>query len=342
MKLATFDVVTPAGDIRRIGAVSGKYLVDLNYAYAAFLKSKEKIRCRQLANAVVPPDMIEFLEGGEESLEAARQAVNFVQEKLAAPTDITGPQGEKVAYLHEEIKLRAPIPRPRKVIETGSNFNEHVTELNEVKVAGWDQFKDFLKTSDIPSGFLKASNCVIGHEEDIIHPRTTEKLDYEVELGIVIGKRGRYIKQDDAYDYIVGYTCHCDVSARDIQVNEQANRLVLIGKSMDTFCPLGPYIVTKDEVPDPTNIRVQTFVDGESRQDSYTSNMIHSVPKLVSWWSQLTLEPGDIITSGTPGGVAGFRAPDPTPYFLRPGQTLEVKIEGVGTLRNRIVADQDQ
>lgn len=341
MKLATFDVVTPAGSIRRIGAVSGEHMVDLNYAYAALLKAKNKTRCQELANALIPPDMIEFLEGGEDSLEAARQALNFIEEALAAGKEVNGLQGEKVVYQNREIKLRAPIPRPRKIISTGSNFSEHVNELNEVKVEGWDQFKDFLKTSKIPSGFLKASNCVIGHEEEIIHPRTTEKLDYEVELGIVIGKRGRYIKQEDAYDYIVGYTCHCDVSARDIQVNEQANRLVLIGKSMDTFAPLGPYIVTKDEVPDPTNLRVQTFVDGEVRQDSYTSNMIHSVPKLVAWWSQLTLEPGDIITSGTPGGVAGFRYPDPTPYFLRPGQVLEVVIEKVGTLRNYIVADKE-
>lgn len=342
MKLATFDVATPVGAIRRIGAVSGEYMVDLNAAYAAFLKMKGIGHHKEVAGVVIPPDMIQFIEGGDETLAAAREAVAFAEECIKKGKVSCCAQGTRLYYKHEDIILKAPIPRPRKFIETGSNYQDHVNELNTTKAPGWGDMKDFLTGHRIPSGFLKAPNAVIGHGEDILYPhRTTKELDYENELTIIVGKKGRYIPEEKALDYILGYTVHNDVSARDIQAREQSNRLVLLGKSMDTMAPIGPYIVTKDEVGDTSHLHMQTFVDGEIRQDFYTSNMIHKVPQVVSWWSQLTLEPGDLITTATGGGAA-FCRDDREKYFLRPGQTIEMRIENVGTLINKIVVDENK
>ncbi|KKM10496.1 hypothetical protein SY88_12415 [Clostridiales bacterium PH28_bin88] len=342
MKLATFEIPGMAGPVRRIGVVVREgVLADLNAATACYLSTKGHPRlCNELADALVPADMLRFLDGEEESMAAARDAYQFALDKVEE-MELQSPRGQQVYYSLDIVKLKAPIPRPCKVIETGSNFDEHVNELNTVKVEGWSDFKDFMKKVKQPSGFLKAANTVIGHKEDIIYPRTTQKLDHEIELGIVIGKRGRYIPVEKAFEHIVGYTVHNDVSARDIQVNEQANRLVLLGKSMDTFCPLGPFLVTRDEVPDPDNLDMKLTVNGDVRQDSNTNHMIFKVAQLVSWWSQLTLEPGDVITSATPGGVAGFRYPDPTPFFLKPGDIVEAWIQHVGCLQNRVVSEEE-
>jgi 2-keto-4-pentenoate hydratase/2-oxohepta-3-ene-1,7-dioic acid hydratase in catechol pathway len=209
----------------------------------------------------------------------------------------------------------------------GLNFRDHAEE-NKVSIP------------ELPVGFLKAPSCVVGPYDPVPYPHgSTQQLDYEIEMAIVVGKRGKNIPKDKAYDYVAGYTIINDLSARDIQSKEMQKRLVLLSKSLDGFGPMGPYLATPDEIPDPHNLGMELWVNQESqpRQKSSTNQLIYRVPDLIAYWSQMTLEPGDVITSGTPGGVAFFKQPDPQQWFLKPGDVVEARIEGLGFLRNKIV-----
>jgi 2-keto-4-pentenoate hydratase/2-oxohepta-3-ene-1,7-dioic acid hydratase in catechol pathway len=167
---------------------------------------------------------------------------------------------------------------------------------------------------------------------------STKQLDYEIEMAIVVGKKGKNIPEEKAYDYVAGYMIMNDLSARDVQHKEMQKRLILLSKSLDGFAPVGPWLVTPDEIPDPHNLGMELWVNQESepRQKSSTNQLIYNVPDLIAYWSQMTLEPGDIITSGTPGGVALFRQP-PEQWFLKPGDVVEARIEKLGFIRNKIV-----
>ena len=216
--------------------------------------------------------------------------------------------------------LGPPVPRPGKIICVGRNYAAHARETG----------------SDIPTRpilFSKFATAVTGPYDDVVRPRGVEDLDYEAELCVVIGRRGRHIPRGDALDHVAGYCCANDVSARTAQLG--LGDQWLRGKSFDTFCPIGPAIVTPDEIPDPQRLRVTTHVDREVRQDDVTSNMIFDVATVISYCSDaFTLEPGDLILTGTPPGVALGRTPPP---WLQPGQLCRVEIEGIGHLANRIV-----
>jgi 2-keto-4-pentenoate hydratase/2-oxohepta-3-ene-1,7-dioic acid hydratase in catechol pathway len=216
--------------------------------------------------------------------------------------------------------LDAPIPRPGKVIGIGRNYAEHAAELgNELPPE--------------PMVFAKYSSSVIGPFDSIPRPRFVNDLDYEAELAVVIGTAGRDIAEADALDHVFGYCCANDVSARTAQM---ATGQFVRGKSFDGFCPLGPAIVTRDEIDDVQDLHIRCVVDGETRQESNTAAMIFTVATLVAHCSAATtLEPGDVILTGTPSGVAMGRKPPP---WLRPGQVCEVEIEGIGRLRNPITA----
>lgn len=218
------------------------------------------------------------------------------------------------------VSLLAPVPRPGKIVCVGLNYRDHAEEQNE-------------EIPDQPMLFGKASTSVTNPGNPIVHPAPDgdEQVDYEVELGVVIGKRGKDLNEDEAYDHVAGYTIHNDVSGRTAQeVDGQFFR----GKSYDTFAPMGPTLVATDGF-DPNSVDVELRVDGEVKQSSNTKQFIFDIGEVVSYISQsMTLVPGDVISTGTPGGVGIFR--DPV-EVLKPGQTVEAEIEGIGTLTNPVV-----
>jgi acylpyruvate hydrolase len=179
---------------------------------------------------------------------------------------------------------------------------------------------------------------MIGHRDSIIYSRHTKQLDYEAELCVVIGKRCKDVAEADVDDVIAGYTIANDVSARDLQFAEMRRGLILLGKNFDTFSPFGPYLVTKDEIPNPQNVQIKCWVNGELRQNDTTANMTFSIRQLVSYFSHTTLEPGDIIATGTPAGVGIFWNP-PEAALLRVGDTIDIEIEPIGRLSNTVVAE---
>ena len=215
-------------------------------------------------------------------------------------------------------RLASPIPRPPKIVCVGLNYLDHATEQN-------------VPLPEHPLLFSKATSSVVGPCDDVVLPSESEQVDYEVELAVVIGKTATAVSEADAYDYIAGYTVANDVSARDIQFRQQQWHQ---GKSYDTFCPMGPWLVTKDEIPDPNSLAVKLTLNGEVLQDSNTDNLIFNVPTLVSRISSaMTLLPGDVISTGTPAGVGVFRDPK---ILFKAGDYMETWVEGIGTLKNHV------
>ncbi len=212
--------------------------------------------------------------------------------------------------------------RPGKIVAIGLNYQDHAEETGGT-------------APEKPIVFAKYPNTVVGHGEAIRIPPITEQVDYEAELAVVIGRPARNVSEGEALDYVFGYTNCNDVSSRDLQFSEggQWTR----SKSIDTFCPLGPYLVTADEVPDPQDLSIRSVVNGEVMQDSTTSNMIFTVAELISFLSTgMTLMPGDVIATGTPAGVGFVRDPK---VFLKPGDEVTIEIEGLGTLTNPVEAE---
>ena len=236
------------------------------------------------------------------------------------------PKGKPVAL--SSVRVLAPIPRPRKnVFCVGWNYVEHFEEGAKMRVGPVQELPAH------PTFFTKAVTAVNGPYDRIpLHPGVTEKVDWEVELGVIIGKRGINIKEADALKHVFGYTVINDVSAREVQ--RKHGQQWMKGKSLDGHCPMGPWIVTADEVKDWGNLDVTTRVNGVVKQDSSTKHMYFKIPRIIAELSQgLTLEPGDIISTGTPAGVGHARTP---PEFLKAGDILETEIAGIGLLRNRI------
>ena len=256
----------------------------------------------------LPSDMIDFLEGGQPLLALAEQT-------LAAANPAQG-----IAV--DSVKLAAPIPRPGKIICIGQNYLAHAEESNA-------------SAPPFPIVFAKFANTVIGPGDPIVLPQAVEKPDYEGELAVVIGRRGRNIPESEALDFVAGYMPLNDVSARDWQ--NRTSQWVL-GKTPDTFCPMGPALVTADEIPDVQNLWLRTVIGDEVLQEGHTSLMIFSVAHLIADMSRvMTLDPGDVIATGTPAGIGAARTP---PRWLRPGDVVRVEIEGIGVLENVVLAEQ--
>jgi 2-keto-4-pentenoate hydratase/2-oxohepta-3-ene-1,7-dioic acid hydratase in catechol pathway len=214
----------------------------------------------------------------------------------------------------------APVPRPGKIVCVGLNYRDHAEESG-------------LAVPKVPVIFSKFSTCVIAPGEPVVIPATSERVDYEAELAIVIGRRAKHVSAERAYEYVLGYTAFNDVTARDFQFGDgQWQR----GKSCDTFAPMGQTIVTTDEIPDPHSLRISLALNGAVMQESNTDQLIFSVPRMIEFISaSITLEPGDVIATGTPAGVGFARKP---PVFLKPGDVMEVNIERIGGLGNPVVA----
>ena len=266
-----------------------------------------------------------FIEGGAKALGAAKRAARYVGVQSPEGLKRLGSVGAVVQL--GRAKIISPIPWPRKnVILLGVNYKEHVEEGARARSLE-------LKYPEAPVFFTKPATSIIGHLGKVVHHRATEKLDYEIELAVIIGKKGRDIPKEKVYDYIFGYTICLDMTARDLQ---RRHGQWFKGKSLDTLCPLGPWIVHKSALPNPQALRLKCRVNGEVMQDDNTSNMIFDIPTTIeSLSSGMTLEPGEIISTGTPSGVGFARVP---PFFLKPGDKVEGEIEGIGVLQVEIAA----
>ena len=326
MKLATYRSLAPGATGDRLGVLlSDGRVADLRLSYAGHLARREgEGRPYPVANARIPWDMTEFLWGGAAAMAAARAALDYAEGALRAGGEPAGPGGEACALEAKLVRLRPPIPRPGKFLHTGLNSRKHVQNTGNPA------------PRNVP-GAPRFSSTLIGHEEPVIYPRQTRALDYEVEVAIVIGKRCKDVPPERAYDVIAGYTIYNDITAREIQ-RDEARGGVFLAKNFDTTNPIGPYLVTADEVPNPDTLKVECRVNGEVRQKDDLTDLIFGIPQLVAFFSQMTLEPGDIISSGTFSGVALERKPDPTPYYLKPGDVVECEVEHLGVLRNTIAA----
>lgn len=231
------------------------------------------------------------------------------------------------------VRLGCPVPVPRSLLIVGANTKSHLAEAQPL-LKGAPPPKQ-------PMILAKATSCLCGPKDDLIHPPETRKLDYEVELGVIIGKKARRIRESQVKDHIAGYTTFNEVSARDIQLAEHEDvpfyRVHFLGKSFDTFCPAGPALVTLDEFEWGKPLKLRTEVNGKVRQNSDTSDLYFGIETLVSYISQaMTLYPGDMIATGSPAGVAFFMNP---PGFLKPGDVVRCEIEGIGAVENRVRAE---
>ena len=301
----------------RVGVMApGDLIVDLAEVNRRYLKG---------GSPSYLTSMQAFIEGGAKALGVAKRAVRYVAVQSPEGLKKLGSVGAVVKLARAEIL--SPIPWPRKnVILLGVNYKEHVEEGARARSLE-------LKYPEAPVFFTKPATCVIGHLGKVVRHRATEKLDYEIELALIIGKRGRDIPKEKVYDYIFGYTICLDMTARDLQ---RKHGQWFKGKSLDTFCPLGPWIVHKSALPNPQALRLKCRVNGEVMQDDNTSNMIFDIPTTIeSLSSGMTLEPGEIISTGTPSGVGFARVP---PFFLKPGDKVEGEIEGIGVLQVEIAA----
>lgn len=260
------------------------------------------------AAPALPRTMLELLEAGDDALEAVRVAV----------------AGKAPAVPLHAVRLEAPVPNPRKFLGIGGNTRSH---LEEVKAAGVP-----IRHSPHQTWFNKQVTCVVGPYDEIHMPRVSSELDYEGEMALVIGRRCRDVPQHRALEVIAGYTVCNDVSVRDWQLRAPTATL---GKSFDTHGPTGPWIVTRDEVADPHDLGLRTWVNGELRMDGRTDEFVHSCFAMIEELSSVfTLEPGDLLATGSPAGVGALMKP---PRFLRVGDTVRVEVEGIGAIENRVI-----
>ncbi len=259
------------------------------------------------ADPELPSSVRELLELGPEWERRARAAL------------------PKSAVRHdpENVKLLAPVPDPRKIVCIGLNYRDHAAESG-------------VPAPEEPVLFSKYPTALIGHLDSIVLPRVSPEVDYEAELVVVIGRGGRHIPRERAFEHVGGYTVGHDVSARDWQINKPGKQW-MAGKTFDTFAPIGPVLVTPDEVPDPHKLGIRLRLNGQTMQDSNTNQLIFGVDELIAYMSQVfTLLPGDLIFTGTPPGVGMARKP---PVWLKPGDVVEVEIDHLGTLKNPVVAE---
>ncbi|MEI3607339.1 fumarylacetoacetate hydrolase family protein [Pseudogracilibacillus sp. SE30717A] len=259
-------------------------------------------------------DIMELINGGEEAVRRLQQFINSLDDK-----------GAGFVKKEAEIEWGPAITKPSKILCVGLNYRKHADETK-------------LPYPKVPILFNKFDNALTGHQSEIEVPRTTERLDHEVELGIVIGKTGKHIDEKDALDYVFGYCTTNDLSARDIQ---KSTSQWMVGKTNDGFAPVGPYLVTKDEIDNPNDLKLTTTVNGEVRQNSTTADMIFSCEHIISHISKfMTLKPGDLIMTGTPEGVIIGR-PMKERVYLQPGDKVTVEVEKLGALTNTFIEDNE-
>ena len=320
MKLMRYSRKTEPAALARMGAlVAHEWIADLRAGHALFLfEEKGNTKGQEIAEIFVPPYIPQFLHLGEPGWEALAETYAWMAELAHRSNDALGLRGERLFLPHADCRLYAPL-RPNKLICVARNYPEYMRQEGRQAAA-------------TPGAFLKPPSAIVGPGRDILKPHGTRALDCETELAVVIGKKCKYVRAEQATEVIAGYTILNDITARDVSRIEREAGQVLLGKCFDTFAPLGPWLVTRDEIADPARLRIRTRVNGELRQEGSTSAMIHSVHKIVAYFSQMTLMPGDVIATGSPGPLAGS-----TPQALAAGDVIEAEIEGIGTLRNAVV-----
>ncbi len=297
MKLVRFS---SNGQSPRVGVLQGDRIADLQASLAASLARRGVVRAQDIAATLVPASTREFLEGGA----ATQDPIASITEWVTVPA--------------ASARLHAPIADPGKFICIGLNYRDHAEETGNA-------------IPKEPPIFAKWSNAIIDPGEPILRPRGSRQLDWEVELGVVIGRPARYVAREQALDYVWGYTIINDASARDFQM---LTSQWMAGKIFETAAPIGPYIADRTEVPDPHTLTLKTFVNGKQVQNGNTKTFIFDVRYLVSYLSNLiTLMPGDIIATGTPPGVGLAMKP---PVYLNAGDVVRMEITGLGTLENPV------
>jgi len=319
-------------------------ILDLNLAYTAYLSSRGVARAYAHAHATLPSNFQSFLEEGESAVEAAREAVDYVEERLER--DVSGPRGEKILFKPEEVRIRAPLPSlASRIACAGANFYDHAANaysmIKGVRITVEDIRREVEAGRHVPWGFWKFAHNVVGPEGEVIYPARSQRLDYEVEVAAIFGRAGKDIPEEEAMDYIFGYTILNDFSLRDQREQRGA---FAFGKNFDTSVGFGPCIVLKDEIPDPHVLGMEFRVNGEVRQRGSMRDMIRKFPFWISYLTRdLTFYPGDMIASGTCAGTAldtsprdaeGRTSPE---RFLKPGDVVEAEVERIGLLRNYIV-----
>lgn len=325
MKLMRYSRRHQPSALARLGVLVGKDLVaDLRAGYALYLVDEVgNAKGRELAQLYMPPYVAQFLYAGDAAWRALGDAYSYLAGLAETSVDATGLGGERLFIPLSECRLYAPV-RPSKLVTIGRNY------------PGYTRV-DGRAPGSVPSAYMKALSAVTGPDRDIVKPRVCKDLDFETELAVVIGKRCKNVSANEAYGYVAGYTILNDVTARDVAMREREGGTVCLAKTFDTFAPMGPWLVSREAIPDPMHLRIQTRVNGDARQDGNTHEMIHSIPKLISYLSQMTLLPGDIIATGSPGG-GGLSNPD---WMLRSGDVVECEIEGIGVLRNAVVDEPE-
>jgi len=323
MKLMRYSRRHEPSSLSRLGVlVGGDLVADLRAGYALYLVDELGNRSgRELAQLYIPSYIAQFLHVGEPAWLALGDAYGYLAELAGTSPGATGLAGEPLFLPLSECRLYAPV-RPAKLIAIGRNYPVYTS--NPGKERG-----------SVPAAFMKPLSAITGPGRDIVNPRACAELDYETELAVVIGRQCKHVSEHDAYGFIAGYTIMNDVTARDVGRREREGGHPFLAKSFDTFAPMGPWMVTREAIPDPMHLRIVTRVNGETRQDGNTSNMLHSITKLVAYMSQITLMPGDIIATGSPGG-GGLSNPD---WLLKPGDVIECEIEGIGILRNAVAEE---
>jgi len=327
MKLCTFEVKTPLGRRRRLGALTAGKIVDLHFAAAWHLGRQGEKKPYQLARVMIPPTMLEFLQGEESAMALARTVLDAMQTETAAGRMPQGVNEETIVYDPSEVRLRAPIPNPPSLRDFYA-FEAHVKKgferRGEEMPAEWYQ---------IPAYYKSGHQNIIGPDDDVPWPSFTEKFDYELEIAFVIGRRGRNIPAGDAARYIAGFTVMNDFSARDIQRKEMKIRLGP-AKGKDWCTGIGPLLVTPDELGDPYNLRMTARINGDLWSEGSTSSIHWKFEQMIEFLSKdETIAPGDLIGSGTVGTGCGLELD----RWVKPGDVMELEIEKIGVLRNRVV-----
>jgi 2-keto-4-pentenoate hydratase/2-oxohepta-3-ene-1,7-dioic acid hydratase in catechol pathway len=312
MRLVTYRTGTGRP---RIGAWGDQVVFDLSALAADLARERGAVR---RGRAGGPATMLELIRGGTDALAVAREALAH-GEAIVKRDGVSGLTGRKLGTAPSRVRLEAPIPRPdRNVFCLGRNYREHAAERGA-------------EAPPHPVYFTKAPETVVAPGARVIHHAATGELDYEVELAVVIGRAGRDVPRADALAHVFGYTIVNDVTARDLQ---KRHGQWFKGKSLDTFCPMGPVLVTVDEIPDPQALAVAMRINGETRQSSHTSRMIFPVDECIATLSLgFTLQAGDVIATGTPEGVGAALG-----KFLQPGDVMEAEVERIGVLTNEVVA----
>ena len=319
MKLATFY----ANKTESVGAVvaDDKIVVDLAAADRA-LARKEKRKLHPFFT-----DMLSLLEAGNKGLSAAKKAAQLATEKLGSPAKADG----KTSHNTSRVKLRAPVPNPRKIFCLAGNYQDHIEEGGG---------KMAIQDKETPRVFMKPpTTTVINPGDSILIPPVARSIDWEGELCVVMGRKAKSVKAKDALKYVAGYTVMNDVSERDLVIRNRTKSRPqdkwfdwLNGKWLDTFAPQGPWITTRDDIRNPQTLDISTYINGERRQHNNTGQMLYPVDMIIEYISAIiTLEPGDLISTGTISGVGAT-----TGEFLKPGHTVEIEISKIGILRNKV------